>query len=50
MEMWKYLANGDEDFQNELARVFDNTYVKEDDEQFTPDFCDNYINMEMSLD
>ena len=28
MEMWKDLADGDEDFQNEFARVFDNTDVK----------------------
>ena len=28
MEMLKYLADGDEDFQNEFARVFDNTDVK----------------------
>ena len=50
MEMWKYLAHGDEDFQNEFARVFDNTDVKEDDYLFTPDSYDNYINMELALD
>ena len=37
MEMWKDLADGDEDFQNKFARVFDNTYVKEDGDWFTPD-------------
>ena len=50
MEVWKDLADGDEDFQNEFARVFDNTDVKEDDYQFTPDYYDNYINMELALD
>ena len=50
MEMWKDLADGDEDFQNEFSRVFDNTDVKEDDYQFTPDSYDNYINMELALD
>ena len=50
MEMWKDPADGNEDFQNEFARVFDNTDVKEDDDQLTPDSYDNYINMELSLD
>ena len=50
MEMWKDLADGNEDFQNEFSRVFDNTDVKEDDDQFTPDSYDNYINMELALD
>ena len=50
MEMWKYLADGDEDFQNEFARVFDNTDVKEDDDRFTTDSYDNYINMELTFD
>ena len=50
MEMWKDLADVDEDFQNEFSRVFDNTDVKENDYQFTPDYYDNYINMELALD
>ena len=50
MEMWKELADGNEDFQNEFSRVFDNTDVKEDDDQFTSDSYDNYINMELELD
>ena len=50
MEMWKDLADGDEDFQNEFARVFGNTDVKEDDDRFTLDYYDNYINMELELD
>ena len=50
MEMWKDLADGDEDFQNEFARVFDNTDVKEDDDRFTPDSYDNGINTELALD
>ena len=50
MEMWKDLADGDEDFQNEFARVFDNTDVREDDDQFTPYCYDNYINIELALD
>ena len=50
MEMWKYLADVDEDFQNEFARFFDDTDVKEDDDRFTPESYDNYINMELSLD
>ena len=33
MEMWKDFADGDEVFQNEFARVFDNTDVKEDDKR-----------------
>ena len=45
MEMWKDLADGEEDFQNEFARVFENTDVKEDDDKFTPDSYDNYIKM-----
>ena len=49
MELCKDLADGDEDFQNEFARAFDSTDVKEDDYQFTPDFYDNYINMELAL-
>ena len=48
--MWKELADGDEEFQNELARMFDNTDAKEDDDQFNPDSYDNYINMELALD
>ena len=50
MEMWKDLADGNKDCQNEFSRVFDNTDVKEDDYQFTLDSYDNYINMELSLD
>ena len=49
MEMWKDLADGDKDFQNEFARVFDNTDVKEDDDQLTTESYDNYINMELAL-
>ena len=45
MEMWKDLTNVDEGFQNELSRVFDNTDVKEDDDKFTPDSYDKYINV-----
>ena len=30
--------------------MFDNTDVKEDDNQFTPDSYDNYINTELALD
>ena len=48
--LWKDLADGDEDIHNEFARVFDNTDVKEDDDQFTLDSYDNYINMELALD
>ena len=47
--MWKDLSDGNEDSQNEFARLFDNTDVKEDDDQFTPDSYDNYINMELAL-
>ena len=50
MEMWKDLVDGNEDFQKEFSRVFDNTDVIEDDYQFTPDSYDNYINMEPALD
>ena len=50
VEMWKDLADGNEDYQNEFSRVFDNTDVKEDDDKFTPDSYDNYINMELALD
>ena len=45
MDMWEDLANGNKEFQNEFSRVFDNTDVKEDDDQFTPDSYDNYINI-----
>ena len=41
MEMWKDLDDGNGDFQNEFARVFDNTDVKEDDDQLTLDSYDN---------
>ena len=47
--MWKDLVDGNEDFQNKFARVFDNTDVKEDDDQFTLDSYYNYINMEQAL-
>ena len=50
MEMWKDLADGVKEFQNELAILFDNTDVKEDDDQFTQDSYDNYINIEIALD
>ena len=50
MEMWKYFSDGNEEFQNEFARVFDNTDFKEDYDRFTPDSYDNYINMELALD
>ena len=50
MEIWKDRADGDKDFQNEFSRVFDNTDVKEYDDQFTPDSYDNYLNMELALD
>ena len=50
MEMWKDLDDGDKDFQNEFSRVFDNTDMKEDYDQFTPDSYGNYINMELALD
>ena len=50
MEMWKDLADGYKDFQKKIARVFDNTDMKEDDDQFTLDSYDNYINMELALD
>ena len=49
MEMWKDLADGNEDFQNKFARVFDNTDMKEYDDQFTPGYYYNYINMELAL-
>ena len=49
MEVWKDIADGDKDFQNEFARVFDNTDVKEDDYPFTTDSYDNYINTELGL-
>ena len=50
MGMWKDLADGNEDSQNEFSGVFDNTDVKEDDDRFTPYSYDNYINMELALD
>ena len=50
MEILKELAVGDGDSQNEFARVFDKTDVKEDDDQFTPDSYNNYRNMELALD
>ena len=50
MEIWKDLDDGDKEFQNEFARLFDNTDVKEEDDQFTPNYYNNYINMELALD
>ena len=50
MEMWAELANDDKDFQYEFNKVFDKPAVKEADEEFTPDFYDNYVNMELTLD
>ena len=50
MEMWKDLADGKRDFQKKIAIVFDNTDVKEDDYQFTPDSYDNNIKTELALD
>ena len=50
MEIWKDLADDDEEIQNKFVRVFDNTDLKEDDDQFTPDSYDSYINMELALD
>ena len=50
MEMWNDLADGNEDFQKDFARVFDNTDVKEYDDQFTLGSYDNYISMELALD
>ena len=49
MEMWKDVADGDKECHNEFDRVFDNNDVKEDDDQFTTDSYDNYINMELEL-
>ena len=50
MEMWKEITDGKEEFQNELSRFFDNTDVKDDDDQFTPYSYDNYIKMKLALD
>ena len=49
MEIWKDLDDVNKDFQNKFARVFDDTDVKEDDDQFIPDSYDNYINLELAL-
>ena len=50
MEMWIELPYGDKNFQKKISRVFDNTNVKEYDDQFTLDSYDNYINMELEFD
>ena len=44
------LAEDDEDFQYEFNKVFDNPDAKEAYEEFTPDFYDNYVNMELTFD
>ena len=50
MEMWAELAEDDEDYHSEFNKVFDNPTVKEEDEEFTPDLYDNYVNRELTLD
>ena len=50
MEMWVELAEDDEDFQSDFNKVFDNSAVKESDEEFTTDSYNNYFNMELTLD
>ena len=47
--MWVELAEDDEDFQSEFNKVFENSAVKESDEEFTPDSYNNYFNMELTL-
>ena len=39
----------DPDFQEELNNVTSNEEVKEDDDHFTPDMYDTYLNMELAL-
>ena len=50
MEMWSELAEDDKDFQSEFNKVFDNPAIKEADEEFTPYFYNNYVNIELILD
>ena len=50
MEMWAKLAEDDKDFQYEFNKVFDNRAGKEAEDEFTPGFLDNYVNMELTLD
>ena len=46
----KTLPMATKTFRTSFSIVFDNTDVKEDDNQFTLYSCDNYINMELALD
>ena len=46
----KILPMATKTFRTNLPEFFDNTDVKEDDDQFTPDSYDTYINMELALD
>ena len=43
------LFGDDTDFQEEFNNVTSNAKVKEDDDLFTPDMYDTYLNMELAL-
>ena len=47
---WSTYPFGDDlDFQEELNNITSNEEVKEDDDHFTPDIYDMYLNMELAL-
>ena len=49
MEMCDELAENDENFKEEFNKVFNNTDVKEADNGFTADPCDQYVNTVLTL-
>ena len=49
MEIWDELVEDDKEFQYEFNKLFDKPAVKEEDEEFTTDLYDNYVNMELTL-
>ena len=46
----KERLHNDEDFQSDINKVFDNPSAKQSDKEFTPDFYNYYVNMELTLD
>jgi hypothetical protein len=47
---WSEPLETDPDFAEEFAQTFDNPSVPEADDEFDPDSCDSYLNMELALE
>ena len=47
---WAELIQTDPDLAYEFARTFDNTEVKEADEEFDPDTFDECVDMRLAID